>query len=288
MCGARPVFVDICEDDLGINPDLIERMISPKVKAIIALHYTGVPCKIDKILAIGKKRGIRVIEDAAHATGTRFKGRMVGSYGDLTCFSFDAIKTLTCIDGGAVVTRDIAEAEKLYPARLLGMTQSNECLYSNTRAFHYDVYTQGFRYHLANLHASIGLSQLSKLPEFIGNRLCYCRLYNQFLSDVPGIITPRIDFDDASIFNYVIRVLDGKRAKLADYLKEQDIGSGIHWVLGSWLTWLKSCRGADMIPVSNKIGAEIMTLPLWSYMSEKDIVTVVNAIRCFFGKCSVK
>lgn len=153
MCGARPVFVDICEDNMGIDPELIEPALGPNVKAIIALHYTGLPCRIDGVLEVARKYRLRVIEDAAHALGTRWQGKMVGSYGDIICFSFDPIKTLTCIDGGAIVVPRAEEAEMLFPARLLGMTQSNEQLYSNNRAYHFDVLGQGFRYHLANLHA---------------------------------------------------------------------------------------------------------------------------------------
>jgi dTDP-4-amino-4,6-dideoxygalactose transaminase len=282
MCGARPVFVDVCEDDLGINPELIEQAISPKVKAIIALHYMGIPCKIDEVFRIAGKYNLRVIEDAAHGVGTRLDGKPIGSYGDLTVFSFDAIKTLTCIDGGAVIVPNAKDAEMLYPARLLGMTQSNEKLYSNSRAYQFDVYGQGYRYHLANLHASIGLSQLRKLPEFIANRQKYCRLYNELLRAVPEIITPQTDFDDVSVFHYVIRVKDGKRQALASFLKESGVDSGIHWLPGNHFTWLRDCRGAKSIPVTDKIGDEILTLPLWSHMEEELILRVTDAIRKFF------
>lgn len=283
MCGARPVFVDICEDDLAINPDLIEAAITPKVKAIIALHYTGVPCKIHRILEIAKKHGLRVIEDAAHATGTRVDGKPIGSYGDLSCFSFDAIKTLTCIDGGAVVVPKASEADDLYPARLLGMTQPNERLYGNSRAYKFDVFGQGFRYHLANLHASIGLTQLAKLDEFNANRRKYCRLYNKLLADVPGVVTPRDRFDGASIFHYCLRVLDGKRTDLQAHMRAQGADTGIHWMPGNRFTWLQNCRGADSIPVTDQIGDEILTLPLWSYMTDEVIHTVASTIRSFFG-----
>lgn len=283
MCGARPVFVDICDDDLGLNPDLIDKALSPCVKAIIALHYMGVPCRIGEVLEIGRRHGLRVIEDAAHATGTRWQGRRVGSYGDLACYSFDAIKTLTCIDGGALVVPRAEEADGLYPARLLGMTQSNERLYSNSRAYQFDVLTQGFRYHLANLHASIGLSQLGKIDEFIRNRRAYCRRYNELLQGIPGLDIPRTDFVDVSIFNYVVRVRDGRRTDLASFLKERGIDTGIHWIPGNRFTWLKTCRGADTIPVTDQAGEEILTLPLWSYMTEDVIFTVANGILEFFG-----
>jgi len=286
MCGARPVFADIRDDDLGLDPERVEEMIGPKVKAIIALHYTGIPCRIQEIREIAKRRRLRLIEDAAHATGTRVFGRPIGAEGDLACFSFDAIKTMTCIDGGLVVTARPEEADRLYPLRLLGMTQPNERLYANSRAYQFDVCGQGFRYHLANLHAAIGLSQLKALPTFIANRRSYCSLYRSMLDDVPGILTPRSEFDDASMFVFVIRVLDGKRAELAAYLRSRGIETGVHWVPGNRHRWLRDARGTDKLPITNRVGDEILTLPLWSFMSPSTIAEVASAIREFFGKSS--
>ncbi len=282
MCGARHVFCDIREDNLGIDPDKIEPLITRKTKAIIALHYSGIPCNIEGVFQIARKYKIRVIEDAAHAIGTRIRGRLIGNHGDLACFSFDAIKTLTCIDAGAVVVNNSDEAERLYAARLLGMTQSNSQLYSNSRAYKFDVYAQGYRYHLANLHASIGSSQLNRLPEFIANREKYCLFYNKLLNGCSGIITPQSDYKDVSPFNYVIRVLEGHREDLMAYLKEQGIETGIHWIPGNRFTWLKDCKGADSIPITDKLGSEILTLPLWSYMDLDVIERVANTIRKFF------
>jgi dTDP-4-amino-4,6-dideoxygalactose transaminase/RimJ/RimL family protein N-acetyltransferase len=286
MCGARPVFADIREDDLGLDPVSVEEMIGPKVRAIIALHYTGIPCHIREIREIARRRGIRLIEDAAHATGTRVFGRPIGAEGDLACFSFDAIKTLTCIDGGLVVTARPEEAARLYPLRLLGMTQPNERLYANSRAYQFDVCGQGFRYHLANLHAAIGLSQLKALPTFIANRRSYCALYRSMLDDVPGILTPSSDFADASMFVFVIRVLGGKRSELAAHLRSRGIDTGIHWVPGNRHQWLRGARGADKLPVTDRVGDEILTLPLWSFMTPSIIAEVASAIREFFGKPS--
>jgi dTDP-4-amino-4,6-dideoxygalactose transaminase len=287
MCGAKPVFVDIMEDDLGINPDLIERMITPKTKAIIALHYTGATCRVDHVYEIAAKHGLRVLEDCAHATGTRHKGKPVGSYGDLACFSFDAIKTLTCIDGGAIITPNADEAARLLPLRLMGMTQGNDRLYSNNRSYQYDVPVQGYRYHLANLHAAIGLTQLAKLPEFIKNRRRYCRLYNELLMDVPGVITPKDVWDEASIFHYCLRVLDGKRSDLQEHMREQGADTGIHWMTGNKFSLYADCKGADELPVTDKIGEEILTLPLWSYMEEEVIREVASTIRTFYGLSKV-
>jgi len=283
MCGAKPVFADILEDDLGLDPDAIEPLLGPRVKAVIALHYTGIPCRIGAIREITRRKGLRLIEDVAHATGTRVGGRPIGADGDLACFSFDAIKTLTCVDGGLIVLPNADEAAQMYPLRLLGMTQPNERLYGNSRAYKYDVHGPGFRYHLANLHGAIGTSQLRRLPEFIANRRAYCRLYRSLLDDVPGIVTPQSDFADCSMFIFVLRVLDGRRAELASFLKDRGVETGVHWIPGNQLTWLRQSRGADKIPVTDRIGEEILTLPLWSFMPEETVVEVANRIREFFG-----
>lgn len=287
MCGAKPVFVDIDEDDLGLAPSALEQAIGPKTKAIIALHYMGVPCKIDRILQIARERNLRVIEDAAHATGTRVSGKRIGSYGDMSCFSFDAIKTLTCIDGGAVVVPHKEEAEKLYPARLLGMTQPNDRLYSNSRAYQFDVFGQGFRYHLANLHAAIGLSQLKQLETFIANRRNYARRYNELLSGISGLTVPNTDFSDSSVFHYVVRVHDDKRSDFTAFMKSRGVDTGIHWLPGHWFSWLKDARGANNLPITNRVGSEIVTLPLWSFMEDAVIDRVASEVRAFWGRSRV-
>lgn len=283
MCGARPVFVDIRERDLALDPDQLEGLITPQTRAIIALHYAGIPCDMEAVFSVAKAHDLRVVEDAAHATGSRFGGQRIGSYGDLTCFSFDAIKTLTCIDGGALIVRSAEEAEHVYPARLLGMTQRNEQLYQNTRAYGFDVRDQGYRYHMANLHASIGLSQLARLDEFIANRQEYCRRYTALLKDVEGLVVPVSNFADVSPFIYVVRVLDGKRPNLVQHLRQEGVETGVHWVPGNQFTWLADCRGADRLPVTDRVGGQILTLPLWSYMPDTTIVAVAKAVRGFFG-----
>lgn len=283
MCGAKPVFVDVREDSLNIDPDLVPKLMRPQVKAIIPLHYMGIPCQLQELLEMARSYSIRVVEDAAHAIGSKYEGEPVGSRGDLTCFSFDPIKTMTCIDGGAIVTSTPREAESLFPDRLLGMTQSNANLYRNDRAGGYDVAGQGFRYHLANLHAAIGLTQLEQLPHFIARRRHYCQLYNQLLAGLPGIVIPSSSFEDVSVFHYVIRVLNGRRSELGDFLRKRDIETGIHWRPAHSFSWLKDCRGSDDLPITTRIGNEILTLPLWSTMDEDVIMGISSAIRSFWG-----
>ncbi len=283
LCGASPVFVDVREEDLMLDPESVERMMGPRVRALIALDYAGFPCDLSPIREITAARGIALIEDAAHAIGTRRAGRMIGADADWTCFSFDAIKTLTCIDGGAIVAPPGDMGEELRAARLLGMTQSSDVLYSNRRAGSYDIPAPGYRYHLANLHGAIGLSQLDLLPTFIANRRSYAESYSRLLGDVAGIVTPLPSTRDVSLFAYVIRVLGGQREALRAHLAEIGIETGVHWLPGNRFTRWRSVRGAEGLRVTDRIGDEIMTLPLWSFMDEDTVERVASGVSSFFG-----
>ena len=279
--GAEPVFCDISDSSLGIDCDKARALISPRTKAIIGTDYAGVPCDLDGMYALAQQHGLRVIHDAAHSIGSRYKGRLIGSFGDIVIFSFDPVKTITCIDGGALVVNSQADAEKLHYYRLLGMTQSASRMYTNNRAWTYDVVSQGFRYHLSNIHASVGLSQLKMLDEFIANRQRHCRLYSSLLEDVDGIQTPQTDFNDIAPFIYYIRVKDGRRDELIPYLRQEGIDTGIHWVPAHNFSFLQNCRCGDL-SVTDRVGQEILTLPLYSYMDPDIIARVSEAIKDFF------
>jgi dTDP-4-amino-4,6-dideoxygalactose transaminase len=161
------------------------------------------------------------------------------------------------------------------------MTQPNERLYSNARAYEFDVPEQGFRYHLANLHAAIGTTQIRALPTFITNRQKYGRAYNESFRDVPGLIVPNSDFTDVSVFHYVVRVTGGGRDEFRQHLRAGGVDTGVHWLPGHWFSKFRTCRGANALPVTDRVGSEIVTLPLWSFMDEDTLATVVDAVRSF-------
>ena len=280
--GGKPVFCDICEADLGIDCDKSEELITDRTRAIIALHYDGIPCQIDRVFELADKFGLRVIEDDCHALGTYIKGKPAGSYGDIACFSFDPVKTITCIDGGMIVVNTEAEVERLHQYRLLGMTQASSKLYSNTRAWKYDVFDIGFRYHLANLHASIGLSQLDRLDQILENRRSYCRFYSEQLAGIDAMGTPKTDFENIGSFMYYILVKDGRREQLIEFLREKGIDTGIHWQPGHQFTLLETCRKSDL-SVTEKIGKEILTIPTHSVMEQDDLLRITKTIREFFN-----
>jgi dTDP-4-amino-4,6-dideoxygalactose transaminase len=276
--GGEPVFCDIREDNLGIDIEKAEVLVGPQTKAIIGMDYAGVPCVLDELHAFARKHSLRVIHDAAHSFGSRYKGKRIGSFGDLVMFSFDPIKTITCIDGGALIVNTREDMERLHRERLLGMDQSAKRMYSNNRAWTYDVTTVGFRYHLANLHASIGVSQLKHAEEMITSRREACRQYSELLRSVDGVIIPQTDFADVAPFIYVLRVLRGKRQALISSLQDQGIDTGIHWIPGHNFSLLKGCRRGDLT-VTERISQEILTLPLHPFMDRSLIVEVASAIK---------
>ena len=278
--GAQPVFCDIREDNLGIDCTSAEALVSPRTKAVMPLHFAGIPCDIDGVYALAARHGLRVIEDATHAFGTRHRGQQIGHGGDLTCFSFDPVKVITCIDGGAVVSGHASETERIRQMRQLGIDRDTMPVYQNPRAWDYDVVSPGFRYHLSDIHASIGLSQLRRVDEFVANRRAYCRLYNELLRDVDGIVIPRFDAADAAPFIYYVRVLGGRRKAVMARLRSDGIASGIHFTPVHTSAFYRKCRTGDLV-VTERVGEEVMTLPLHSFMREDVVRRIAGLIAGF-------
>jgi dTDP-4-amino-4,6-dideoxygalactose transaminase len=276
--GGEPVFCDICEDNLGIDAEKAAALVGSKTRAIIAMDYAGVPCRLDEVFALANRHGLRVIHDAAHSFGGRYKGEKIGSFGDLVMFSFDPIKNITCIDGGALVVNTQKEVEQLHRERLLGMDQSAGRMYTNDRAWTYDVTTLGFRYHMANLHASIGVSQIKRVNEIIESRREACRLYSKLFAGTKGIISPQTDFVDVAPFIYTLRVLGGKRQALISALRENGIDTGIHWIPGHQFSYLKGCRRGDLT-VTDRVADEILTIPLHPFMDASLVQEVASTIQ---------
>lgn len=279
--GASVVFCDVRDDDLGLDPDKLEALIGPKTKAIMPLHYGGIPCRVDTILEIARKRNLRVIEDATHAFGTQVGGRRIGSFGDIACFSFDPVKIITSIDGGAVVVNRAEDIPLLQQMRFLGIDKDTAERYKNQRAWEYDVLRQGFRYHLTNINASIGLSQLARVDEFITRRQASCKLYNRLLADLPSVRTPASDFEGVSPFIYFIRVAEKHRLGLIEHLRERGIATGVHFLPAHEFSFYKSSRRGDL-SVTKRVCNEIMTLPLHSLMSSELVERIAGEIRTYF------
>ena len=283
--GATPVFCDIREDTLCVDVEKAERLIGPRTKAIIAMDYDCCLADHDAIADLAVRKGIRVIHDAAHSLGSKYNGRPVGSFSDIAMFSFDPVKTITCIDGGALVVQSQEDRDQLHEMRLIGMGQPSSIMYSNRRAWTYDVKRLGFRYHMANLHAAIGLSQLKRMPEISSSRQRACCLYSSLLSDIRQVRTPRSDFANVTPFLYYIQVPADHRQPLRDHLSSRGIDTGIHWQPGHWFSLLTSCPRGNL-DVTEAVGRQILSLPLHSMMQDDDVRAVAESVRDYFGRAT--
>jgi dTDP-4-amino-4,6-dideoxygalactose transaminase len=282
MTGAEVVMCDIRDDNLGIDVDKAEMLVTERTRAIIPLHFAGIPCDMDGVRALAERHGLRVVEDAMHAFGTRMPGGMIGSFGDITCFSFDPVKIITSIDGGCVIVNSEEELQRLQHMRLLGVDKDTTERYRNKRAWEYDVVSPGFRYHLTNIMASIGISQVKRVDEFIQSRRKVCQAYSAAFAGLDGVTVPATDFADVSPFIYSLRVHDGRREALIAHLDSRQIDTGIHFVPVHRHTYFANARCGDM-SVTDRVVDEVLTLPLHSNMKPEYTARVTDAIVEFFG-----
>lgn len=278
--GASIVFCDIDDQSLCIDPGKAESLFTPKTKAMIVMDYDCLLCDHDRINEIARKRKVRVIHDAAHAFGSKYKGKRVGSFSDICMFSFDPVKTITCIDGGALIVRSEKEVELLHEMRLVGMGQPATVMYQNQRAWTYDVNHLGFRYHMANLHAAIGSAQLAKIERISESRRRVCQYYNEQFAPISEIRVPLTDFTDITPFLYYIRVPESRRDALRAHMAKQGIDTGVHWQPGHWFTLFRTCRRGDL-SVTDQVGKQILSLPLHSEMDPESMEKVVSGIKSF-------
>jgi dTDP-4-amino-4,6-dideoxygalactose transaminase len=283
MTGAEVVFADIEERTLGLDPESVRAAISDRTKALLVLHFAGIPAQLDELYAVAEEHGLRVVEDAAHALGSRYRGRQIGSIGDLVCFSFGPVKIITSLEGGAVISPVREDVQKLHELRLVGVNKDTAERYKNERTWEYDVVRQGFRYHLGSIPAAIGLSQLRMIDTFVENRQRYCRAFNDAFRDLDGLILPETDFADCGMFIYFVRVADGeeRRAALQQHLKERGIATGIHFPPAHRFSFLRECRSVPL-PVTERVVDQVVTLPLHSFMSDATLERVIDGVRSFF------
>ncbi len=279
--GANPVFCDILDSTLCMDPDSLESLISERTKAIIVMDYDCCLADHDRISEIAQGAKLRIIHDAAHSFGSKYKGKNVGSFSDITMFSFDPVKTITSIDGGALIVNSLEEKKILHELRLIGMTQPSEVMYKNERAWTYDVERLGFRYHLSNIHAALGISQLSKIEEIRKSRVEACKYYSSRLSKIESLRVPESDFADVLPFLYYIRVPSHIRADFRDFLLKSGVDTGIHWQAGHTFTKFLNCRKGDLT-VTDQVASEVVSLPLHSKMETSDLEKVCQSIEDFF------
>ncbi len=277
--GARPVACESDPETLLLDMDDAERRITDRTKAIMPVHFCGQPCDMDRLLSWREKYGVRIVEDAAHAIGSEYRGRRIGSFGDVTCFSFDPIKNMTCGDGGAVVTDDDALADDVRDRRVLGVERESEARYRNERKWMYNVPMRGYRYHLANIGAAIGLVQLRRLPQFIARRGEICRRYDAAFAGLPGLRTLRVDYDCTAPFMYAVRVPAEQRDAFMAHLRARDVESGIRYPANHLHTAFRD--SAQELPVVEQLVQEIVAIPLHPGLTDAEVEQVIDAVRSF-------
>jgi len=278
-CRLSPVFCDVEPNTLNMDVKDVKQKLSLKTKVIMPVHYSGLACDMDSLMDIAAKKGIYIVEDAAHAFGSIYKGKKIGSFGDLTCFSFDPIKTITCGEGGAVTTNNDKVAQLIIKKRILGIDKDTWSRYKHERNWFYAVDTAGFRYHMSNINAAIGLVQLNKINEFILRKKEIVKLYDKSLKGIKGIDLIFHDHENTVPFNYIIKVKKDREC-LMKYLKENGIDSGIHYIPNHIQPLFQ--KYASRLPVTEELFEQILTLPLYYDLSDPEIEKIVSFIKEFY------
>jgi len=285
ISGARaiPVSCEVYADSLTIDLEDAEKRITSKTKAIMSVHYASNPANIEKLYAFAKKHNLRVIEDAAHAFGCTYKGKKIGSFGDVICFSFDGIKNITSGEGGAIVTNDEKVLNIVKDARLLSIEKDSDKRYAGQRSWDFDVKRQGYRYHMSNLFAAVGRVQLSRLDnEFAPKRQALLKKYRELLSDNSQIVM-QVQDPDANIVPHIfsLRVLNDKRIGLKEALEVANVPTGVHYKPNHLLTFYGG--GKLKLPVTEKVYNEILTLPLDPELELSDVEEICLLITNYLN-----
>jgi len=283
---ARPVLADVRPDTLTIDPAEIERKLTARTRAVIPVHLAGLSCEMDRILELAKQHRIPVIEDAAHALPTQYKGRMVGSIGDLTAFSFYATKTLTTGEGGMITTDHDEYAALLRTRRLHGMSRDAWKRYSAEGSWYYEVSYPGYKVNMTDLNAALGLQQLRKAKMFHTLRAYYAGLYRLGLSDLPELTLPQSLPETQHAWHlYIIQLrldrLTVDRDAFVELLQKENIGVSVHFIPLHLHPYYRETFGyrPEDFPHALQAYRRVVSLPLYPRMTEADVWRVIGAVR---------
>jgi UDP-4-amino-4-deoxy-L-arabinose-oxoglutarate aminotransferase len=283
LLGAEPVMIDVDRDTLMVTPESIEAAITPRTRAIIPVHYAGVPADIDAIRAIGERHGIPVIEDAAHAAGTHYKGKHVGDRGT-AIFSFHAIKNMTCAEGGLIVTDDDQFANRMRSLKFHGLGVDAFDRQTLGRAPQAEVITPGYKYNLADINAAIALVQLNKLEQHNARRTEIAERYLAELVNTPylPLIHPQWAHKHAWHL-FILRIDESRcgitRNEFMGALKEKGIGTGLHFRAAHTQKYYRERYPSLSLPDTEWNSDRICSIPLFPTMSDDDVSRVINALR---------
>ncbi|MBN1161505.1 MAG: DegT/DnrJ/EryC1/StrS aminotransferase family protein [Dehalococcoidales bacterium] len=283
---ACPIFADIEPETLNIDPNEIEKKVTPRTKAIIPVHLAGYPCDMDKIAAIARKYDLKVIEDAAHAVETEYRGRKVGVLGDAAAFSFYATKNITTGEGGMLTTNDNTLAEKVAILRLHGISRDAWKRYGHEGYKHWDTLYPGYKYNMFDIQAAIGIHQLKKVEKFLRIRKKYMEMYDNAFSSIPEIkLPPRGKDIKHAHYLYIIQVkteaLTADRDTIMNAIQAENIGIGIHFRALHLQPYYRNSynyKPGDF-PNAEYASDRVISLPLYPAMTEEDAADVINAVQ---------
>ncbi len=292
-CGGKPVFADIQEDTINIDPHEIKKKITSRTKAIIPVHFAGHPCDMEEIQAIAKEHNLVVIEDAAHALGAEYKGSKIGSckYSDMTILSFHAVKHITTGEGGAVLTNDKKYYEKLLMFRNHGITKdkSRFTLHDSRLMgdWYYEMQTLGYNYRMTDIQAALGISQMKKLDSFVKRRREIAAIYHKAFRDNPYFDIPtENDYAYSSYHLYPIRLKDKYKTMKREIfvkLREKGLGIQVHYIPVYWHPYYKDLGyRKGLCPVAEDFYQREISIPVYPAMSDKDIKHVIEKVNHIF------
>lgn len=278
LAGGTPVLVDI-DSSYNIDVNRIKAAITPRSKAIIPVHFSGLPVDLDPLYALAQHHGLRVIEDGAQAIGAQYKQRMLGSFGDIQVFSFHPNKNITTGEGGCITSRDAQLAARITALRFHGIDRPAWDRHSKTGSQHYDVVTPGFKYNMMDIQAALGMHQLPQLDAFIERRTQLAQRYQTILADWPQLTLPQLPEHYsyrhpwhlfAPLINPEAAGID--RDGFITAMKQRNIGVGLHYDAAHLYTYYREKFGfaAGDFPQAEHVAAHIVSLPLFPDMTNSD------------------
>lgn len=285
-CGARPVFADINPETYNVDPEAIRRLVTPATRAVVAVDFTGQAAQLDEIREICREHDLVLIEDAAHAIGTRYKGRPVGSIADMTCFSFHPVKTVTGGEGGAVTTNDEQLYRRLLRLRTHGITRNvEEMVHPTSDPWYNEQVELGYNYRMTDFQAALLISQLRKLPRFAARRREIVKRYDEAFARVPELVLQKeIPESDTTRHLYILRLnperLTCDRRQFFDALYAENVCPQVHYLpvyYHSYYEKLGYRRG--LCPNAEKYYEEVMSIPLYYALTDEDVEDVIHAVK---------
>lgn len=284
-CNAKPILVDIYEDTLTINVEEAEKKITKKTKAIIAVDFAGHPANWDKLKKLAKTHKLILIDDAAHALGSKYQGHKIGSIANLTTFSFHPVKTITTAEGGAVTTNNKSFYEKLLLFRNHGIEKTSE-LSKKFGGWYYEVKSLGYNFRMTDLQAALGLSQLSKIDAFIKKRRRLWKNYQRHLDKLEGVVIPKEKKGVLAAWHlYPIRIKErvfGKsRREVFEALVDAGIQCQVHYIPIHFQPLYRKLFGYKLgdFPIAEKYYSQAISLPLFSSLTNQDQTKVIKTLK---------